>query len=78
LSYDAREESVNGIIIGGEFIRWQLCYDEKPVTDFILSDSENEAIASAKATKARMMHENTTAFLYQDASKWTMRIYDNN
>lgn len=75
MAYYIGDEEVNGIIIGGEFIKWQLCYLEKPVMTQAEAENEEEAMQRAKALKARLQDEGKATGRYQE-DKFTVRFYD--
>jgi hypothetical protein len=71
------EEEVNGQIIGGDFLTGQLFYDNRPQRHPFYGNTDEELVEKAKKIKADLIAENSgfPCYLYQDDSKFELRIY---
>ena len=69
---------VRGTIVGGNFVAWQLFYDNRPQDQKQYSDTDDEAIARSKAIIADWRSKWGDEFnrLYPDSSKWECRIWN--
>lgn len=75
MAYHIGDEEVRGVIIGGDFTAWMLCYDGKPVSSRRFSDNDDEAIKDATKLKHHLMAENKVLGLYQDPNKYDVRLW---
>jgi len=72
-NYADKEETVRGIIIGGDHITWRLHYDGVPVWTTLDHYTEAEAMTCATGIKRKLVLADPRK--YPDNSKWEMRIY---
>lgn len=70
-------EEVEGIVIGGEFICWQLFYDGRSQGRIENADNDAQAIDAAKAEMNKLIEKfaGFPCYLYPDKSKWEVRIW---
>lgn len=67
-------DDVNGTIIGGSFVGWTLFYDNRPQSGKHYADTDQLAIAAAKAEIARLVAENAPIGLYRHPQLWEIRL----
>jgi len=68
-------DEVNGTVIGGDFFSGEIFYDGRTQSRRIHADTEQELIDLAEA-KVKELKELRSIGLYQDNSKWELRIYN--
>jgi hypothetical protein len=70
-------DDVRGIIIGGNFVSWQLFYDGRHQSGLQYADNSELAESQARSQVAEMRAKYKDEFkrLYPDESKWEMRIW---
>lgn len=71
-------EETDGIIIGGEYVVWELYYDGRRQTSHRHpADNDAEAIAAAKVKRneLRDKFKGFPCYLYPDDDKWEVRIW---
>jgi len=71
-------DDVTGIIIGGNELSCGLFYDGRNIGGKWYADNQDEAMVKARELKAEQIKENGghPCYLYQDDSKWELRIFD--
>lgn len=71
-------DDVRGTVIGGNYVGWCVAYDERPQSDKRYAANDDEALAKGKALIAELKAKwaGHPCYLYPDASKWTVRIYE--
>jgi hypothetical protein len=67
-------DDVRGVIIGGDWVNWQLFYDGRPQGGKEIAANDEEAIEAARAKCAKLKAEWCEFGLYKDASKWEVRL----
>lgn len=70
-------EEVRGVIIGGEYWKWQLWYDGRPQSPRLPADTEAEAQAAGKAEYESIKAECGQAFtiIHPLKDAWTIRTW---
>jgi hypothetical protein len=66
-------DDVNGIIIGGDYISWQLFYDGRSQSRVEYSQSEQEAVLKASAMVSELKKEFSSIGLFCE-DKWEVRF----
>lgn len=72
-----RQDNVSGVVIGGQYVGWQVVYDDRPQGGKDYADTEDEAMAAALAKVEELKVEfcGPPCYLYQNASLWRIRIW---
>lgn len=70
-------DETRGIVIGGDFVSWQLFYDGRPQSTKLSADNPLHAIQLAKEKLEEIRKDCGRAFklIYPD-NKWEVRIWD--
>jgi hypothetical protein len=68
-------DDVNGTVIGGDFFSGEIFYDSRSQSQKIYGDTEQELITLAEE-KVQELKKLQSIGLYQDNSKWELRIYE--
>jgi hypothetical protein len=70
-------DSVNGIIIGGEFFCGRLFYEDRPQGPMIYGDNDSEIRTQASQYLAKLKTDCNEAFRYiYPNNSWTVKFYD--
>lgn len=71
-------DDVRGIIIGGDYISWQLFYDGRPQgqKEYADTEYEGEEAAKEKCAELKAQYQGYPCYLYPDDSKWEIRIWN--
>jgi hypothetical protein len=68
-------DEVNGTVIGGNWLTGQIFYDGRSQSQKFTADTEQELRDTAEQ-KVKELKELRSIGLYQDNSKWELRIYN--
>lgn len=68
-------DEVDGIVIGGDYFTGQIYYDGRQQSQIFYADTEDELRNQANNIVSDLKRENCPFGLYDDSSKWELRIY---
>ena len=71
-------DDVNGVIVGGDSIGWCVAYDGRTQSQKQYADTSEAAESAGRALIATLKAEccGHPLYLYPDAPKWEVRIYE--
>ena len=69
-------DNVNGVIVGGDYVSWQVFYSGRSQTGKNYADNEKQARGYAEVVIQRLKSEfkGFPCYLFQDDSRWDIRI----
>lgn len=74
---EERQDNVSGVIVGGDYMGWQIFYDGRPQSQKYYADSEEEALtlAKTKIETRKQQFYGYPCYLYPDPTKWEIRLW---
>lgn len=71
-----RTDNVSGVIVGGDYVSWQLFYDERPQGSKEYAETDEAATLAARQKHATLMRKYSgfPCYLYP-GDKWEIRLW---
>ena len=72
-----RQDDVRGVVIGGDYVGWQVMYEDRPQSGKYYASTAEDAKAAGRERIADLKSVNCGApcYLYPDPTLWTIRLW---